>query len=285
MGLGLIAFILSVVAASGCAFVAPSGNPGKCFGQLGLFKYSIVDQCTEGAVYSQCIKYTDLMLEEYSNNIRPAQIAGAIAASLGGTLWIVCLFMLFFRFPTCLFKTTGGVFLCCSLAQMLTLLMLNDSRCNGENASDTRIVEVGHGAYQCSLGPDAVISIIAAIFYLGIGITILLCPVPKTAFITCCCNCCKGGCSEDEGACGCCDKNASQGAVIETPSAHIGTNNKSVGIKQASKSTWIETQNDGAITVKEEQIHPEYSRNVSVTTRPNVSDEVSDEVSAVSASV
>ena len=59
-------------------------------------------------------------------------------------------------------------YIACFLFQMLTLLMLNENECDGE----------------CKPSGGAVTAIIAGIFYLGVGINILMCPAPKTAVIT-----------------------------------------------------------------------------------------------------
>ena len=62
MSLGLIAFILSAVVASGCDFVAPYGSAEMCYDQFGIFKFNDVVQCTErGALYSGCTKYNSIM--------------------------------------------------------------------------------------------------------------------------------------------------------------------------------------------------------------------------------
>jgi len=270
MSLGLIAFILSAVAASGCAFLTISGS--VCYPQLGLFKYNGVIQCTlSGAVYSGCTKYDNPTMLSGSN--KAAQAMGAIAATFGGILWAGCIFMLFFKFPACMFKTIGGVFIFCFATQMLTLLALMD--CTGDSADALKIADP---AFQCNLGSDGAISIAAAILYLVLGVTILVCPVPKTAVLTCFGDCCKNICGEDEEACGCCSEDATQGAVIETSGTRGGGNTSSTGVNQASNSTVTETNNDdGTVTVKEEQINPDGSITVSVTTRSNAS--------AVSASV
>ena len=218
---------------------------------------------------------------------------GAIAAALGGVLWVGCIFMLFFKFPAWLIKTVGGVFVFCFAAQMLTLLALNHSICNGEAADQLKINDQ---AYQCGLGPDAVTSIVAAIFYLGIGVTILVCPVPKTAVITCMDKCCKDVCVDDEeGGCGCCGEEASVGAVVKAgnsspPGGEAGSipgpivNAPGVGgtsipgsidatsVEQpnSADTTVTETYNeDGSVTIKEERVDPTNgSLTVSITTRP-----------------
>lgn len=279
MTLGLIAFILSAVTASGCEFLSPSGDAETCYDHFGLFNFNNVIACTEaGGLYSGCSKYNTLMMRDTAGSLRPAQAMGAIAATFGGVLWTCCIFMLFFKFPAWLFKTIGGVFIFCFVTQMLTLIILNHSICAGEAANALKIQDE---AYQCNIGPDGVTSIMAAVFYLGLGITILVCPVPKTAVITCMGDCCKDVCGEDEEAgCGCRGEDATKGVVtveIETTSASgpKGENSSipgSIGIEQSSKvndSTVTETYNDdGTVTVKAERTNPDGSTTVSITTKP-----------------
>ena len=171
------------------------------------------------------VSYSQQM-QDFDGSAKAAQAMGAVAAAFGGILWAGCIFMLFFKFPAWLFKTIGGVFIFCFATQMLTLLILNESLCNGEDADAAKIVDP---AFQCNLGSDGATSIAAAIFYLGIGITILVCPVPKTAVLTCFGGCCKNICGEDEEACGCCSEDATLGAVIETAGTPGGGNISSIG--------------------------------------------------------
>lgn len=266
MSLGFIAFVMSATAASGCAYIALSGDANRCYPQFGLFNWNNVAQCTTaGALYSGCTKYTSMMTQDTSGSVKPAQAMAAIAATFGGILWAGCMFMLFFRFKPWIFKSVGGLYIFCFVAQILTLLMLNDDTCNGDDADAQKLVDP---AFQCNLGSDAVLSIIAAIFYLGIGITVLVCPVPKTQVLTCLGNCCKDICGEgEEAGCGCCTEDATTGAVVETTNAD--------GITQANRSTVTETYNDdGTIAVREEKTNPDGSTTVSVTTKPS-SDPVS----------
>jgi len=63
MTLGLIAFILSAVTASGCEFLSPSGDAETCYDHFGLFNFNNAIACTEaGGLYSGCSKYNKLMV-------------------------------------------------------------------------------------------------------------------------------------------------------------------------------------------------------------------------------
>mmetsp|Transcript_6658 Transcript_6658/g.8808 ORF Transcript_6658/g.8808 Transcript_6658/m.8808 type:complete len:221 (+) Transcript_6658:240-902(+) len=177
-------------------------------------------------------------------SIKGAQAMGAVAAAFGGILWVGCLFMLFFRFPAWLFKTVGGLYIFCFATQMLTLLVLNEDLCNGDAADALKLQDP---SYQCSLGQDGATSIVAGIFFfLAIGITILVCPVPKTQVITCCnADCCTDGDEEGGGCCG--------GDAVE----------------EAQNVTVTEIYNDdGTVTVKEERLNRDGTVTVSMTTRP-----------------
>jgi len=235
-----------------------------CYDQFGLFKFNNLIECTErGALYSGCTDYTSFMMRDTGGSLKPAQAMGAIAAAFGGIIWVGCTFMLFFRFPKWLFKTIGGLYIFCFATQMLTLLTLNHDICTGDAADALKLQDPG---YQCNLGSDGVTSIMAGIFYLGIGITVLVCPVPKTQVLTCFkCDCCED--DGDEG-CGCCSEEATQGAVVETSRTGGGGS----GGNNNNNTTVTETYNDdGTVTVKEERTNPDGSITVSVTTKPNPS--------------
>ena len=227
MSLGVIAFIMSSVSVTGCSFIVPSEDI-LCPSTAGLFK--IGNDCLS----SKCMAYPTSILNDLPGSGKAARAMGATAATFGGIVWVTCRFMLIFKFPLWLFKTVGGVFCFCFVTQMLTLVAFLDCR------------EV-----TCSVGKDAIIGIVAAIFYLGIGITILVCPVPKTAVIGCCGDCCKDGC--DEGGCRCCGEESAE-----------AVNN---GV-ETTKSFVTETYNvDGSVTVKEEKLNTDGSKTTTVTTR------------------
>lgn len=102
---------------------------------------------------------------------------------------------------------------------------------------------------KCDLGSDGIVGIFAAIFYLGLGITMIVCPVPNSAVLTCI----GEGCCKD-GGCDCCGEEAAQVAV-ETP--------------QVAKQKVLSYNPDGTVTVSKETINPDGSKTVMVTTRPN----------------
>lgn len=145
---------------------------------------------------------------------------------------------------------------------------MNHPECSGPKADLNKLADDG---YKCGLGSDAYTSIIAGVFYLGLGITVLVCPVPKTAIITCID--CKDCCGEDGEGGGCCGEEGSSGAVEKAHRRQINS-----GVEQAlggggvGGSTVTETfNNDGTVTVTQETINPDGSKTVSVTTRPNPS--------------
>ena len=150
--------------------------------------------------------------------------------------------------------------------------MLNLPVCSGDLADLRKLDDEG---YSCNLGSDAVTAIIAAIFYLGMGITVLVCPVPKTQVINCIDfkKCCQDGCGgEGEEACGCCNESGTTDAVDKeaTTTAQRRAINSGAAAAGAGNSTVTETYNeDGTITVKEERINADGSKTISITTKPN----------------
>ena len=256
MSLGFVAFIMSSVSVAGCAFIVPSGDV-DCYYRLGLFKYS--NECFNSSVCRTHTKETKIF---FSGATKASQAMGAIAAVFGGIVWVACIFMLFFKFPRWLFKTIGGVYCFCFVAQMLTLLALID--CNGEQVDALKAADSN---FQCNLGKDAITGIVAAIFYLGIGITMLVCPVPKTAVITCCGDCCKEGC--DEGGCDCCGDKSTEAVKVTNGNRSIQGMSISVNDgEEITNSVVTETFNaDGSVTIKEERINIDGSKTVTTTTR------------------
>jgi len=152
--------------------------------------------------------------------------------------------------------------------------MLNLPACSGDLADLRKLNDEG---YTCNLGSDAVTAIIAAIFYLGLGVTVLICPTPKTQVIDCIDfkKCCKDGCSEnDEDACGCCGgagtMNAVENGATSTAQRRAINSGAAAAPAAASNSTVTETYNeDGTITIKEESINADGSKTISITTKPN----------------
>lgn len=274
LSLGLIAFIMSSNAASGCNYISPTGSEGYCYGRQGLFQKSTVDERNGYCEYSQCIKYPTTM-EMIGGSIKPAQAFGAIAAFFGLVIWFGCLFQLFFKFPKWLFKTIGSLYLFCFVSQMLTLMMLNLPSCKG--SLKAAMVDLDEN-FQCNLGSDAIVAIVAAIFYLGLGITVLVCPVPKTAVITCIdfTKCCQDGCNED---CGCCIEDGAVETTSKTQRRMINNGQASPSPSTSSNITVTETtyNEDGTVTVKEETVHADGSKTVSITTKPQAAASVPDE--------
>lgn len=153
--------------------------------------------------------------------------------------------------------------------------MLNLPACSGDLADLRKLNDEG---YTCNLGSDAVTAIIAAIFYLGLGVTVLICPPPKTQVIDCIDfkTCCKDGCSENgEEACGCCGgagtMNAVENGATSTAQRRAINSGAAAAPVAANNSTVTETYNedDGTITIKEESINADGSKTISITTKPN----------------
>ena len=261
--LGLVAFIMSSVSVAGCAFIVSPVSESVCYAKLGLFKYSPPIVCSNNiSVWGGCTAYTKEMEKLMSSAMKASQAMGAIAACFAGITWVACIFMLFFKFPGWLFKTIGGVYCFCFVAQMLTLLALIE--CNEEETDAVSL-------YQCNLGKDAVTGIIAAIFYLGIGITVLVCPIPKTAVISFCGKCCKDGC--DEGGCDCCNETSVE-EVKSIPGERPlqGITDSVNDCKNVTNSAVTETYNaDGTVTIKEERINADGSKTVLITKRQSAS--------------
>lgn len=119
---------------------------------------------------------------------------------------------------------------------MLTLVALKDTNCKG----------------KCKPSGGAVTAIFAGLFYLGVGINILICPTPKTAAIIFDGNCCQNGSVQAvEGR---------DNKAYEVPDVHAGDGN-------AENSTVTRTYNaDGSLTVTKEVINPNGTKSVTITT-------------------
>ena len=238
MIIGFMAFVMAAVAASGCNFIGPGRN--------GLFKYG-------SELGSYCERYSIKELGMLTSAARFAQAMGVFSATFGGIAWATCMFMLIFKFPLWLFKTIGGVYVFCFVSQMLTLLAIQECH---EQYKDI-------GEDLCKLETDAITGIFAGIFYLGIGITMLVCPVPKTSVIASCHEYVQNG--SDESGCNCCGKQHIQDAD-NRGSKNDESENSSDG--NSNTSSAAEKYNaDGTVTTKYKRTNPDGSKTVSYITR------------------
>eukprot|EP01082_Thalassiosira_pseudonana_P000296 g346.t1 g346 contig1:838211-839114(-) len=239
MSLGFIAFIMSAVAAGGCDF-ARAKNSGFWYTSeynIGLF------QGGNDGVF--CSRYSGSGL---SASIRAAQAFGTMAALFGGIVWFTCMFQLALRFPKWLWRTVAGVFIFCFFSQMLTLVVLEE--CKDES--------------KCKLGSDGITSIFAALFYLGIGIAMFVCPIPKTAVVTSnkWTDCCKIG---GNGACDCCGEQSTTQSTVQDAKKNspveIDSNNVVNSVTEEKYNA------DGTITVKEQHVEDDGTKVITITTK------------------
>lgn len=100
----------------------------------------------------------------------------------------------------------------------------------------------------CITANDAITAIFAAIFYLGIGLTVLISPVPTTAVINCC-----NGCNQEN----CCGEGTTQGAVV-VPECTLPSDKLA---QQPGNSMVEKTENlDGTTTIKTTTFNPDGSQ-------------------------
>ena len=183
-----------------------------------------------------------------SASIRAAQAFGTMAALFGGIVWFTCMFQLALRFPKWLWRTVAGVFIFCFFSQMLTLVALEE--CKDES--------------KCKLGSDGITSIFAALFYLGIGIAMFICPVPKTAVVTSnkWTDCCKIG---GKGACDCCGEQSTTQATVQDAKKNspveIDSNNVVNSVTEEKYNA------DGTITVEEQHVEDDGTKVITITTK------------------
>lgn len=121
---------------------------------------------------------------------------------------LICFAMLFFKLPRWLFKTLSGLYFFCLICQILTFPFVDNDVCNGTlderfkaNATSTReldgetreekLTELGITAASLdALSTDASLAIVASLFFLVLGVMILLCPTPdKSVGQAVCGNC------------------------------------------------------------------------------------------------
>ena len=254
MSLGLIAFILSAVVSGGCAFVVPTAPSQQCNdnGEYGLNKFKPVNCKNNIAIAASCTDYTTSMDELLDEKVTAARALGNLATIFGGLLWAGSLFMLGFKFPGGMFKSIGAMYIFCFITQMLTFLILGTSACAGAQAD---VIKLADPDYKCKLGSDAITAIFAAIFYLGIGLTVLISPVPTTAVINCC-----NGCNQEN----CCGEGATKGAVV-VPECTLPSDKLA---QQPGNSIVEKTENiDGTTTIKTTTFNPDGSQSVSIITK------------------
>ena len=292
MVLGLVGFILSAVIVSGCHFFDVSATAiAQDYGSYGLFKYDVVagwggaDTWTLG-----CTKYPNkepTLEDRYGTtqegaasvvadegSFKAAQAMGAVAAAISGLAMIASLLMLFLKFPRWAFKTLSGCYFFCFATQLLTFLILNNDACNG-NINDMIGMEIQQDiGLSCELATDSYTAIVAGIFFLTLGVLILVCPTPKAAVISAQ-NC--GGascCSDQQGS-----LEEGQRQVVPEPVQKLASltvpynsNVMAAPGDAMSESTLTETFNpDGTITIREEKVNYDGSKSITITTKPAAS--------------
>ena len=199
-----------------------------------------------------CIKYPDSapFIDDFSEmsqqqganivaeggHIKVAQVMGALSASLAGLALIASFTMIFLKLPRWAFKMLSGCYFVCFITECLTFFVFDNDVCNG-NLNDMVTVATGMDlGLHCSLATDSSSAIVASIFFLALGILILVCPTPKEPA-------CSGGNCRDEGCC--CGQ---QSAVIGHPG---------------------QVTPDGIVIMKEERINPDGTKSVTITTKPS----------------
>ena len=95
----------------------------------------------------------------------------------------------------CIQDTWCNLFLCFT-TQLLTFLVFNNQVCNGDlNKSIASVYDMTAGI-SCDLSKDAYLAISAAVFFLGLGILITICPTPEKSISQALCGSCS--CCSDE---------------------------------------------------------------------------------------
>lgn len=307
--LGFIAFVLSVSVVIGCSFFEVSSS--AIFGSVsvGISKYEMFTinvkdfdyytdltaddfsifsvGCSKFPGKTPPINYEDFNLNNYDFlKINPQQVAytvtsgggfksakafGAITAFVAILTVISCFSMMFLKLPRWAFKTLSGCYFFCFFTQLLTFLVLNNDACNGKINSDVKAnLDFDLGIY-CDLSNDSYIAIVASIFYLSLGVLILVCPTPKVRIISktnCgnvkCCECCEEPNDESE------DR---PDKIAPLPEKHKNVrtyyyNPQTIppgSIKKSKKH-----HSDGSVVIREEWMNPDGSKSVTHTTIPPI---------------
>ena len=119
---------------------------------------------------------------------------GAITAFISGLAFIFSFLQVFFKFPRWAFKTLGGIYFFCFLTQLLTFFVINNDFCNGKLNNSILEYFNADAGISCDLSTDAYLAISAAVFFLALGILIMVCPTPEKSISRALCN----SCFEDE---------------------------------------------------------------------------------------
>jgi hypothetical protein len=121
---------------------------------------------------------------------------GAVSAIISGLALISSTLMLFLKFPRGAFKTLGTIYFLCFTTQLLTFLVFNNQVCNGDLNKSIASVYDKTAGISCDLSKDAYLAISAAVFFLGLGILITICPTPEKSISQALCGSCS--CCSDE---------------------------------------------------------------------------------------
>ena len=159
---------------------------------------------------------------------------------------IGCFLMFFLKLPRCAFKTLSGCFFFCFVTQLLVFLVLDNDVCNGTiNDQVLTLLDVDVGL-TCDLSTDAHYAIASSVFFLTLGVMIIICPTPQKSVIKAFCD----ACSEQK-----------YGSQQVSPSSVTLPSGNNV-------PTHTEIYNpDGSVTVKEERVNRDGTKSIVMTSR------------------
>lgn len=167
-------------------------------------------------------------------------------------------------------NSSTGTYFVCFIAQLLTFLILNNEICTG-SVNDTVLMltkdfDIG---LNCSISTRGYCSVFASVFFLILGILIVVCPTPKVHLLKglTCCGDKNAGMTKKSVLIGSRNFNCIVTTIHVSILFHVNTG------CETSKKT--ETHNpDGSITIKEEKHNKDGTKSITIKTKHMRSAEV-----------
>lgn len=207
-GFTLLAFILSIVAVSSCAFVGRALNDLSTLDDgydvtFGMWKLKLD--------LLGCIDYDDFgspPLFEVDAAVEAARAFGVLASLLGGIVLLVMSIGHFFVLPLILWRIILSFLFVIAFFQILTMSFFGSDLC-----VDLEDVDILYD--DCLPDEGAACSIVACIFWITAGVFTCLLP-RKTVTV---CQLCGDGCCEEDACCGddCCDNGTPKDRDVDNP--------------------------------------------------------------------
>lgn len=200
----LLAFILSTVAVSSCAFVGRALSDFASTTIDDTYDLDVTFGMWRTHFITGCIDYDDTSFE-VDEAVEAARAFGVLASLLGGIVLVAMIIGHLLVFPLVLWRIILSFLFVIAFFQILTMSFFGSDLCGDADG-------VGVLYDDCLPDEGAACSIVACVFWITAGVLICLLPRRTVTVIQLCGEggCCEGDCCGEGGCCddGCCDNGA-----------------------------------------------------------------------------